>query len=288
MQKGSYIFVKLRRALAPSIRWMLEHSAPLRFVGVNILKLILKPTVQWDGHTVSMDRTDFGVTFELQMSGHYEIASMDYCKKTLKPGMTFVDVGANIGLFSLMAARAVGPTGHVYAFEPDAGNAALLRKNIEQNGYSNVTVIQKAVSDKSGTITLHQSGFNTGDHRTYEVSKGRRQITIDCVSLDDYFPADKHIDMLKMDIEGYEETAYKGMKRIVSAHKPPQLIIECWPTMLTLAGTKPEDFFGGIERQGYAMSLVDDANNSITPMSSAAAVRHCWDNEVANILCIKQ
>lgn len=288
MEKGTYAFIKLRRALAPSLRSLLEHVGPLRFIGVRMMRWYLKPVVQWDGFTVSVDPTDFGVSFELESTGHYEIATMEYCKKTLKPGMTFVDVGANVGLFTIMAARAVGPTGKVYAFEPDAGNAALIKKNVDQNGLSNVTIIQKAVSDTTGSLTLFQSGFNTGDHRTYHVSKGRKQVQVDCIALDDYFPVGTRIDILKMDIEGYEATALRGMRRIVQAQPSPQMIIECWPSMLKKAGSVPEDIFTAIEAQGFALSLIDDAAVSITPMSARDAVKHCWDNEVANILCVRK
>src|SRR3989338_8733486 len=171
MQKGTTVFIKLRRTLAPAMRQILEHVGPLRYVGVKMMSLYLKPTVQLDGHTVSVDPVDFGVSFELESTGEYEAASMAYCKSVLKPGMTFVDVGANIGLFSLMAARQVGPTGKVYAFEPGADNCTLLRKNIEQNGYRNVTIVEKAVSEKPGPATRSQPGFNTAAPRFYNLSK---------------------------------------------------------------------------------------------------------------------
>ncbi len=285
MQKGTYFFVKLRRALAPLLRYLLEQSSILRFFGVTAMRWYLKPVTEWDGHTVHVNPSDFGVSFELESTGEYEAMSMKCCKEILKPGMVFVDVGANIGLFSLMAARQVGPEGHVYAFEPGAGNCALLRKNMEQNGYKNVTVIEKAVSDKSGTCTLYESGFNPADHRTYHVSKGRKQVTIQSISLDEYFPADARIDMLKMDIEGAEETAIRGMERVLGIC--PVLLLECWPSMLAKAGTDAVKLFKNLEERGYKLSLVDDAGGAVTPMSAEEAVRYCTENEVANVLCVR-
>lgn len=269
------------------LRSMLESSSILRRIGITLMGWYLKPIMQWDGHTVSMNPSDFGVSFELQSTGEYEGASMEECKKNLKPGMVFVDVGANIGLFTLTAARQVGPTGHVYAFEPGKGNCALLRKNIEQNGYKNVTVIEKAVTDKSGTCTLFESEFNPADHRIYEVSKDRKQVTIECIALDDYFKLGATIDMVKMDIEGAEELAIKGMERILIDSKTLQLIVECWPSMLTKAGTDPLKLFQSLEQKGFALSVIDDAAKSITPMNAAMAVQKSWDNDVANILCVR-
>ncbi|MBU0766674.1 FkbM family methyltransferase [Patescibacteria group bacterium] len=286
MKNKTYFFVKLRRALAPIIREMLEHCGPLRFFSVKMMSWYLKPVVQWDGHTVFVDTSDFGLSFELESTGEYEVASMEYCKNFLKPGMVFVDVGANIGLFTLMAARQVGPTGHVYSFEPGATNCVLMRKNVEHNGYNNVTIIQKAVLDHSGSCTLFKSGFNTADHRTYCVSKGRKQTTIDCVSLDDYFSPDIHIDMIKMDIEGVEEVAIRGMDRILATKKPLQFIVECWPSVLKKVGTDPFKLFASLEQRGFKLSVIDDASRDITPMDSVSAVEECRQKEVANILCI--
>ncbi len=287
MKKRTHAFIALRRNMAPLLRHLLEHSSLLRAVGVKVMSWYLKPVVEWDGHTVSVDPTDFGVSFELESTGEYEAATMAYCKKILKPGMVFVDVGANIGLYTLMAARQVGPTGHVYSFEPDSGNGALLQKNVKQNGYDNVIFVQKAVSDYSGSCTLFQSGFNTADHRIYNVSKGRKQVTIDCVSLDEYFSPDQRIDIVKMDIEGAEGAVIKGMDRILRRDNCPQLIVECWPSELRKTGTDPLTLFASLEKRGFALSIIDDATGVITPRDAASAVEECKRKEFANILCIR-
>ncbi|MFA6523262.1 MAG: FkbM family methyltransferase [Candidatus Peribacteraceae bacterium] len=287
-KKGTIFFVRLRRALAPSLRFILEHCGPLRFLGVTLMSWYLKPVVQWDGHTVSVDPTDFGVTFELESTGEYEATTMSLCKKLLQPGMVFVDVGANIGLFTLMAARQVGPAGHVYSFEPGAANCVLLRKNVEQNGYHNVTPVQKAVTDRSGSAILHQSGFNKADHRTYHVSKGRKQVAIECVSLDEYFPPDARIDVIKMDIEGAEGAALRGMQRILRSPHPPKLVMECWPPMLVKAGTDPLRLLQSLEEMGFALSLIDDAADVVTPLDAASILKICEEHDVGNVLCVRR
>lgn len=288
MKKGTYFFVTLRRAIAPILRYLLEHCGPLRFVGVKLMSLYLKPVVEWDGHTVAMNTSDFGVAFELESTGQYEATSMRCCKNGLKPGAVFVDVGANIGLFSLTAARAVGKTGHVYAFEPNSGNCALLGKNMTQNGYTNVTIVEKAVSDRPGTCQLFESSFNKGDHRTYAVSNARKHVTIETISLDAYFPAGTHIDMIKMDIEGAEEAALHGMNRVIDDNPLMQMIIECWPAGLKENGTDALTMFSWLEKKGFRFSLIDDAKDKVTPMDTEAAVNACWKNSVANILCVKR
>jgi FkbM family methyltransferase len=288
MDKGTSFFIRLRRSLAPILRRMLESSTILRRIGMKLMSWHLKPVFQWDGHTVHMNPSDFGVSFELQSTGEYEGASMDYVRRTLQPGMVFVDVGANIGLFTLTAARQIGANGRVFAFEPGNDNCALLRKNVEVNNYTgNVTVIEKAVSNKSGTCTLFKSEFNPADHRIYEVSKDRKSMEIECIALDDYFKPGNRIDMIKMDIEGAEELAIKGMERILTETKKLQLVVECWPSMLAKAGTDPVALFTSLQNKGFSLSVIDDAAKTITPMDAAKAVQFSWDNDVANILCVR-
>ena len=106
----------------------------------------------------------------------YERATTDLLKDLLHPGMIFVDVGANIGYFSLLAANLVGTEGTVYAFEPEPGNHELLRKNIELNSYSNIVMIQKAVSNKSGSAPLFLSALDSGSHSLYsEAARGVKE-----------------------------------------------------------------------------------------------------------------
>ena len=288
MKTGTNFFLTLRRALAPFVRELLERNRFLRAVAVRLLSLYLKPEVLWDGHTVSVNTSDFGVAFELQASGGYEKETMEYCKRALKPGMTFVDVGANIGLFTLVAARAVGPEGHVYAFEPDSGNADLLEKNVRQNGYDNVKIIRKAVSDCSGSCTLFQSGFNPGDHRTYNVSKSRKAVLIESISLDEYFKFGTQIDMIKIDIEGSEESALKGMQRILNDNPHLQMIIECWPSELRAAGTDPLEIFQSLEKREFSLSFIDDAAGTIISLDATSCVSESEKKDVGNILCTRQ
>lgn len=285
--KSNYAFLKIRQTFSPTVRFLLEHSALFRFLGGKLLSWYVKPEMEWDGHRITVNPRDFGVALELQSTGKYEVATTEYCRRTLKSGMVFVDVGANIGLFTLLAARLVGPAGHVYAFEPDAGNSALLRKNVEQNGYRNVTCIGKAVSDRSGTCTLFQSEMNPSDHRTYHVSKSRKSIAIECVSLDEYFPADTKIDMIKIDIEGAEGIALKGMDRILTTQRPLKLLIECFPAKLEKTETDPLRLLQSLEEKGFSLSIIDDARESITPLDAASIVRECRKNSLGNVLCLR-
>lgn len=284
---GTYYFGKLRSALAPPLRGVLEYCGPIRALGLKVLEWRLRSTVQVDGHVVHINPRDFGIAFELQSTGEYEGRTMALCKESLQPGMTFVDVGAHVGLYTLQAARKVGPTGRVFAFEPDPGNFAYLKKNVEENGYKNVTLVNKAVTDATGILKLYQSSFNTGDHRTYVVSKTRKSIDIETVSLDDFFrDLPGKVDVVKMDIEGAEEKALQGMQHILQT-PALRLFIECCPDFLRQAGTDPLALLQNLEK-GFRLHIIDDTAGTDAPSDAQSILQICDQKSYANVLCVRR
>ena len=122
----------------------------------------------------------------------------------VKAEMTVLDVGCGKGYFSLAIARMVGPTGRVIAFEPDPESFALLQKNVAANGYANVVLEQKALSNEPGSLKLYLAEENLGDHRIYPVGE-REFVEVEAVTLDDYL-AEKggRVDFIKVDTQGAE------------------------------------------------------------------------------------
>jgi FkbM family methyltransferase len=102
--------------------------------------------------------------------GNAERFEMDLWSDSLRPGMVVADVGANLGLYTLLAAERVGPAGRVHSFEPDPQNAALLRRNVAANVYNNVVLHEAAVADRQGVVALHRCPEHHGDHRIYGVA----------------------------------------------------------------------------------------------------------------------
>ena len=159
-----------------------------------------------------------------------------------------MDIGANIGYYTLIFARLVGETGRVFAFEPDPANFALLKKNIETNGYHNVVLEQKAVSSTTGSLKLYISEDSAGDHKIYDSGEARQFIEIEAVSLDDYFShKDGAVDCIKMDIQGAEWAALQGMSTLLSDTINMKLFMEYWPDGL-------EDFGANFTRPYFNFS----------------------------------
>lgn len=128
-----------------------------------------------------------------------------------------VDIGANIGYYTVLLADKVEKTGKVYAFEPDKINFEILKKNIEVNNLKNVEIINAAVGSKAGRLKLHKSKENLGDHKLYGSDKEIEQVKI--IKLDDYLK-NKKIDLMKIDTQGWEPEVIEGARNIISKKKP--------------------------------------------------------------------
>jgi FkbM family methyltransferase len=158
----------------------------------------------------------------------YEVETTRFFKQHLKKGMTVIDVGANFGYYSRLAARRVGKTGRVYAFEADAENFAYLVKNTKK--FANITPLNMAVTDHSGMVPFfHFTGASSsGVHSTLPADGAeRRQIA--GISLDDFVAQEHiaHVDILKIDVEGAEPQVFAGMQKLLT--QKPQVVFEYTP-----------------------------------------------------------
>lgn len=169
--------------------------------------------------------------------GLYERFETSLVKRYLKPGGIFVDVGAHIGYYSVLAASIVGPGGGVYAYEPNPVNVALLRSNTER--FEGIVRIRDcAVSDSPGRAKLYVSTINSGDHQLFQ-SAGREAVNVDVVSLDtDPALSSLQVNFLKIDVQGLEVSVLRGARETIA--RSPHLIgiVEYSPAHLRLAGLK--------------------------------------------------
>jgi len=173
----------------------------------DFLYSLLKPKeislIEVQGNKIYIDTSGHVVSRALLMTGIWEKDVTDLFKRIVKEGMTVVDIGANIGYYTLLAADLVGKKGRVFAFEPDPHIYSLLVKNVEANGYKNVIPVNKAVSNKVGTAELFLNPSNKDDHRLCKSYNGQEHVNVEVVTLDNFFKAyNPRVDVIKMDIEG--------------------------------------------------------------------------------------
>ncbi|MBL7045406.1 MAG: FkbM family methyltransferase [Parcubacteria group bacterium] len=200
-------------------------------------------------------------------------------KETLKPGMTFVDVGANVGYFTLLAARLVGEGGSVYAFEPEDENFELLERNIKENGYQNVVLEKKAVSDKRGELTFYIDPKNLCAH-SLVAKDGQKEVRVEAVVFDEYFK-DLQIDVVKIDVEGAEPQVLKGMTETLK--RKPTLIVEFYPEGLKNAGQDPMGYLEYIVSLGYTLyQITEEGTDRVSPEDLLKGDKF---NKLTNLLC---
>ena len=162
--------------------------------------------------------------------GAFEISETRLVQALLRPGMTFVDVGANIGYYTLVAARLVGDHGLVHSFEPHDELRARLGENLRRNGLDNVVVHSEAIADASGEVEFFASTWGANQGISSIIRGGARGDgrTVKSLSLDDFFStlAGRRVDLVKMDIEGAELRAIEGGVRTFRGIAAPPLIFE--------------------------------------------------------------
>jgi FkbM family methyltransferase len=167
----------------------------------------------------------------------YEPEVSYFLANVLAPGDTFIDVGGHVGYFSMLAARVVGPTGRVYAFEPEAANAARIREHIALNGLGNVEVREQAVGDATGEARLFINADNDGGHALFDMSdhpecrrtRERHETRVVQVgTLADLLveTAGQRIRLVKIDAEGSEHRILKGGMLLLKAREVPFVICE--------------------------------------------------------------
>jgi len=275
----------MRRRLAPFIRPVLEKFPPIRFFVVRMLRFKQEGKLHRCGMDFLLPSGDFGVTLEAESTGEYEPVTTTLLEKMLEEGMTFVDVGAHVGLFTLPAAKWVGKAGRVVAFEPHPDNYAMLFANIAANELGDcVEAMQSAVSDVSEPVRLHMSGFNTGDHQLFH--KGSRNtIEVQCTTLDNYFDSGDKVDVIKMDVQGAEAAAFRGMRRVLLDNHSIQVIWELSPAQLIDAGSSAKVVLEWLQELDFLFTIVDDATGAVQQATVDEILACCPHDSYVNILC---
>ncbi|MDQ6948841.1 MAG: FkbM family methyltransferase [Actinomycetota bacterium] len=206
----------------------------------------------------------------------------------MAPGLLVLDIGANIGYYTLLAAAGIGASGRVLAFEPDEENFRVLCRNVAANSDSNVAPYRLAVSDSSDPVNLYLCEGNKGDHRTYEVP-GRASVSVSCVMLDS-FPDLMGCapSVIKMDIQGAEMRALQGMRGLASRSEAVALFTEYWPEGLSEAGTEAAEFVSLLTELGFKLALIDEASRSLRGVRTVEEIAAgLGPYGEANLLCTR-
>ena len=257
----------------------LEERLRPRVVEVNGVKIFLHPQEEFVSESLLRDNA-------------YEAFETKILCEEIKPGHVVLDIGANIGYYTLLAAKLVGEQGRVFAFEPEHQNFALMNKSVKANGFHNVTLVRKAVYNATGPQTLYINQWNRGDNRIFESSDDDwPSVTIDATRLDDYFANYQgSIDFIKMDIQGAEITAIEGMSSLLNKHKRVKLFTEFEPITLKAFGFEPADYLELLQQHGFTMYHLDNEEYSKRPANIDELLEtYTVEKEnYTNLLCIRE
>lgn len=201
-----------------------------------------------------------GLTF-----GRYETDTTRIFEDLIKPGTNVIDVGAHVGYYTLLAARSVGPTGRVFAFEPDESNYSNLGTNIELNDYQNVIATKSAVSDFDGRASLALSSLYSGIHFLDYQESRNNSVRVDTTTLDTFLEnhGSPEIGLVKIDVEGSEERVIDGMTRLLDRQDAINIILEFHPRLLGRSGVNSLAFLKKLFSLNFEINNIDGRNRLI-------------------------
>jgi FkbM family methyltransferase len=198
----------------------------------------------------------------LYYRGLYEDATVEFLRRILRPGMNFVDVGANIGLYSTVAASLVQPAGRVLAIEPQEDMCELVGMNARQNGLTNVTVVRTALGRSAGTARLHQLYSSNPSAATLQLQADETSLSSSDVPiqrLGDLLAKARLGDadlVVKIDVEGAELEVLAGANEYFTTHPPTVILVECVDHHLRRFGASSVDLLTTLHRLGYRVSAL--------------------------------
>jgi FkbM family methyltransferase len=176
-------------------------------------------------------------------------------KEHIENGAVVLDIGANIGFYASILADLVGEKGRVHCFEPDRTNFRYLQQSVGRD--QRIQLYNAAVGANTTSLKIYLSDTLNVDHRTYEPEHYERIEEISCLSIDEVFKGQK-VDFIKMDIQGYEHEALKGMVQTLENNPRLKIISEFWPYGLNKAGSSAVAYFDKLSLLGFKCALIEN------------------------------
>ncbi len=274
--RASYGAKVFRKILAFTFR-LLPSNAPafiyttllrpplLRKATNTLLRKMIPASIRIPEGSLTLNPDDPVVSGAL-MLGAYEVIFGKIFREALAPDMTIVDIGANIGYYTLIASAHAGKDGKVIAYEPEPENLRLLERTIAKNHLENVIVVTSAVGEKTGNATLYCDPNNKGKHTLLPV-EGNTPTTVQTTTLDASLENQNlhRVDVIKIDIEGWEAKAFRGMQKTLATYHP-QIFFEFAPERIRETGEDPLHFLSALASFGYILEHIDEKTGMLVPI----------------------
>jgi FkbM family methyltransferase len=228
------------------------------------------------------DHRDLHVSKTLRETGIWEPYETQLLVDALRSGDVFLDVGANLGYYTVLAASLVGSEGKVFAFEPEPANFSLLESSCRHNELTNIELHCVALSDVDGSGYMFLNQSNLGDHQIYDDGGGRERIEIQLVPGDICLAVHaSRADVIKIDTQGAEYNVLSGLQKLIKNSLPDLImIVEFWPAGLRRAGGSGDQLLDLLLEYGLDIQIIDHLGHSLIPCTEADL--RLWIHDVDN------
>lgn len=197
----------------------------------------------------------------------------------ISKGDVVMDIGANIGYYTILFSNKVGKKGKVISIEPDETNHKILQKNIKKNNLKNVVVVKKALGSENKKIYLYKSEENYGDHRAWgdksnSTDTKREKISVECQKLDDLIKdlKEEKINFIKMDVQGFEGKVIEGGQKVIKENKPI-IFFEYWPWAIKKSASDLQKMLMFLEKVYKKIFWIDEYIQIYTPVSKSFLIK---------------
>lgn len=264
-----------KNSIVKKILKNIEGNLKIEFTEVQGSKMFLDP----------------GDSLNLSINGVYGELDTKIIREEIHEGDIVIDVGANIGYYTLIFAQLVGKSGKVIAFEPEFKNFEILKKNVEINNYNNVILEPKIVSEKYGKMKLYVSDSDIVGHRIQKMGNLKNFVEVESVTLDDYMKKlnlDEKVNFIKIDVEGAESKVLQGSTKILKKHDHLKIFTEFNREVVKNYGTEPKKMIDLLYGNGFEIYLPNYRDNKIN-LTSANELLTSKETllENINLLCKK-
>lgn len=239
------------------------------------------------GFPLFVNASDPGpITNSIRLHEFWEQQETAFFLEYIQPGHVVVDIGANIGYHTVLAAHRVKASGRVIAVEPDPMNTAILRRNLDLTPYPHrIKIVRAAAGEHNGEGLLYRAPFNLGDHRMFDVTGAdmdvdngliRGSLLVKILRMDDLLADEQRIDIIKLDTQGFEVPILRGMLATIERHHP-LIALEFWPWGVSRAGYDVMEVWHILLRLGYRFYRIETYPNAL-PLDQSAVMAISGDD----------
>jgi FkbM family methyltransferase len=260
---------------------------PLKLAVNQILLALIPRQISRHGAKIVLNPRDPIISGALTLRV-YERAETKFFLRAFRPGMSFLDIGANVGYYTALAlARRASLA---IAMEPFPESFAHLQKTVAANSLGDVAhCVNRAAADRSGSATLFLNESNKGDNRLYPNDLCTTSVTVETVAVDDQLAEMGHprIDFVKIDVQGFEGKTLAGMRHLLADSRDLLIMTEFWPHGLRAAGDDPRGVLDSLAGLGFALYELGARGRTIPLLDNADLIKRLPGREYTNIVAIK-